>query len=89
MECVKQGKLTDHVLKVFLPLTCSHCSERFSDGITLDHHTQSKHRSSATNLVSDPASMSRSALIAALRQKGLDTRGNIATLRERLYSVIF
>lgn len=38
VECAKNGKLSNSVTEVILPMACSHCSTRFSDKASLDVH---------------------------------------------------
>ena len=89
MQCAKEGELTNHLFKILHPVICVHCKERFSDRTILEHHIKRTHRHNARILTSDPANMNRAALTTALRERGLDTRGNINTLRARLCAETF
>ena len=85
LDCATRGKLSPEITAILLPFCCPDCELRFSDDDHLRSHIENTHGISKVKVPSsNPYSMSKNGLKAALRDRGLDTRGNVATLRERL-----
>ena len=88
MKCAISGELCDSIKEIILPKICSQCSSRFADKSSLQVHVSSCHQASISCLTSDPKSMGKAALIAALRDRGLDSRGGVTVLRQRLLGAL-
>lgn len=84
MECANEGKLSNNLISILLPCVCNRCDQRFADNLTLNNHRETAHVSQFPVFTSNVQSMSKAALVAALKERGLDTRGNISILRTRL-----
>ena len=73
-------------------MLCSNCNSRFSDKASLDVHTKTVHVSHICHLTSDPKTMGKAALAAALaaelRKRGLSTKGGVGALRQRLLGAL-
>ena len=88
MECATEGILADDIAMIILPKVCAHCSKRFADAASLSTHVSTSHTMSLSVLASDPRTMGKAALTKALRERGLDARGGIAVLRQRLLGAL-
>lgn len=81
VECARNGEFSDAVNDIILPLKCSQCLNRFSDKASLAVHIESQHSSNIVKLISDPRTMSKAALVVALKERGFDAKGGVAVLR--------
>ena len=88
VQCAENGELSVSVCDILLPMKCSHCTCRFSDKVSLEVHSRSVHTSNVSQLTSDPKTMGKAALVAALKKRGLDTKGGVSVLRNRLLGAI-
>ena len=88
VECGKNGKMSDSITEIILPMLCSNCNSRFSDKASLDEHTKNVHVSNICNLTSDPKTMGKAALAAELRKRGLSTKGGVGAQRQRLLGAL-
>lgn len=88
VECAKNGQMSEIITEIILPMVCLFCTSRFSDKVSLDVHTKAVHISHISQLTSDPKSMGKAALVAALKTRGLNTKGGVAALRQRLLGAL-
>ena len=88
VECGKNGKMSDSITEIILPMLCSNCNSRFSDKASLDVHTKTVHVSHICHLTSDPKTMGKAALAAELRKRGLSTKGGVGALRQKLLGAL-
>ncbi len=88
VECAKNGEMSNSVTELILPMPCSCCTSRFSDKASLDVHNKTVHVSHISHLTSDPKTMSKAALVAELRKRGLSTKGSVGVLWQRLLGAL-
>ena len=84
LDCAKNGKHSDSVVKSLKPIRCNICNERFADELMLGRHLIECHSDSSllTNKAILPSKMTTTELKNELKKRNKSTTGNKELLRE-------
>ena len=85
LEDATNGKLSNDILAILKPITCTSCPLRFADRVTLESHLKQEHESKfVPNRFINPANLNLNQLREELKSRKLSTTGNKEILRRRL-----